>query len=62
MLEQFRKAQKALPVIEALRQHIGRQRFPDDRHRTAKSGQEIKKDAKPKNNQMMLIPRDMNAG
>src|SRR6266851_8083481 len=36
MLEQFRKGEKALPVIQAPRQHVGRQHFLDDGHREGK--------------------------
>ena len=33
MLEQFGKAEKALPVVQPPRQHVGRQHFRDDGHR-----------------------------
>jgi hypothetical protein len=36
MFEQLGEAQEALPIVEPLRQHVGRQRFPDDSHRSPK--------------------------
>jgi hypothetical protein len=33
MLEQFREADEALPLIEAQRQHVGRKHFLEDGHR-----------------------------
>ncbi|MGD5570933.1 hypothetical protein QUT12_22570, partial [Xanthomonas citri pv. citri] len=33
MLEQLREADEALPVGQILRQHLGRERLPDDGHR-----------------------------
>jgi hypothetical protein len=32
MLEQFREAEKTLPVVEPLRQHVGRKHFLDNGH------------------------------
>ncbi len=32
MLEQFGEGKKPLPVVQALRQHVGRQHFLDDGH------------------------------
>jgi hypothetical protein len=37
MLEQLREEQEALPVVQTLRQHVGRKRFPDHGHRRAKT-------------------------
>jgi hypothetical protein len=34
MFEQLGKAQEALPIVQPLRQHVRRQRFPDDSHRS----------------------------
>jgi hypothetical protein len=41
MLEQFRKAQEALPLVQPPRQHVGRQRFPDDGHGIPEGGTSI---------------------
>ena len=42
MLEQLREMDKALPVAQTLRQHIGRQRFLDDGHRPENHDNAIK--------------------